>query len=127
MEDAEAAIFLHEDVVDEVCSLFSRFNVLCALRNELQNLIGRRKNTQKGRNHRQNGVADLSQDDLRAPIFLVPKRISQIIGHRVLTLGSDIAINVGLRVFDSLSNRITELVLVHWLIQLGNEPSLRIV
>ena len=127
MENTEPAVLLHEDIVNEISRLFSGLDILCTVRNKLQHFVGGREDTQERRDHRQDGIADFSQNNLRAPILFVPKRVSQIVGHRNFTLGSDVAVDVGLRVLNGLSHNIPELVLVHRLVHLGNEPSLRIV
>ena len=127
MQDTETVVLLHEDVVDHVGGLLGRFDILWPLGHELKDLVAAGKDTQQGREHGENGVADLGQNDLRAPVFLVSERVSQVVGHSLFALGRNIAINIGLGVLNGLEDRISELFLVHGLVQLGNKASLGVV
>ena len=104
MQDAETWVFLHEDVIDQVGRLLCRGNILGILRHELHNLLGPGKDAQQRRKHRQDSVADLGQNDPAAALFLVPKLLAEVIGHRPLALRREIAVDVSLAVSDSLED-----------------------
>ena len=51
MEDAETGVFLHENVVDQVCRLFCALDVFGRLRDELKQLVATCENAQQRRDH----------------------------------------------------------------------------
>ena len=113
MQDAETAVFLHEDVVDEVGRLLCGLHVLRVLRDELQNLVAARENTQQRRDHRKNGVPHLGHNDLRAAFLLVAQRIAEVKRHCSLAFGRNVAVDIGLAVLNGLIDDIPELLVAH--------------
>jgi len=127
MQDAETGVFLHEDVVDQVCCLFSALHILGRLRNELQKLVAAGENAQKRWDHGQNGVAHLRHDHLRSALLLIAKEIAQVKRHCAFTLWRNIAVNVGCGVLNGLCNPIAELLIRHRHFIWCQKPSLTVV
>ena len=116
MQDAEAAVFLHEDVVNQVCCLLCGFNVFLGLRNKLKQLVAACKDAQQTRHHRQNGVAHLGHYNLRPAVLLIAKQVSEVVRHRSLPLGSDVAVYICLAVLDGLKDDVAKFLVVHRLV-----------
>ena len=113
MQDAEAAVFLHKNVVNQVSRLLCGSNVFLGLRDKLQQLVATGKDAQEAGHHRQNGVAHLGHYNLRPAVFFIAKQVAEIIRHRSLSLWSDVAVNVRLAVLNGLIDDIAELLVVH--------------
>ena len=116
MQDAEAAVFLHEDVVNEVSRLLCGSNVFLGLRNKLKQLVAACKDAQKAGHHRQNSVAHLGHDDLRPAVLFISKQVAEIIRHRSLSLWSDVAVYICLAVLDGLKDDVAKFLVVHRLV-----------
>ena len=115
VQNTKPGVLLHEDVVDEVGCLLGSRHIFSVLRDKLQNLVAARENTEQRRKHRQNGVTHLGHHDLRAAILLVSEQVAEVIRHRLLTLGRNIAVDVRLAVLNRLIDDVSELLVAHGL------------
>ena len=113
VQDPEAGVLFHENVVDQVRHLLRNGHVFWPLWNKFDHFLAGSKDAQQRGDHGQDGVADLGHHDLRPPVLLVPEFLAQIVGHGGLAARGDIAVDIGRRVLDGVKNARSELVLVH--------------